>query len=297
MNALTQDNPAAVADASVSAAPAAMRMPWDVRIAAGLLLLVLLTALFADVIAPHGYATQNLSVRLQPPAFMGGTWQYPLGVDNLGRDVLSRLIYGMRTSILIAFGATLIGATIGITLGLLAARFRGWFEDAVLLLVDVQAALPSVILALAALAFFGNNLWLFILLVGLEGWERYARLTRGLAISARETGYVQALESLGASSSRIYLRHIMPNIASALIVQATLNFPGTVLLETSLSFLGLGVQPPMTSLGLMLGQGRLYLLNAWWIAVFPGLIIFAVTLSMSLFGDWLRDRLDPSLRG
>lgn len=297
MSALTQNKPAAALDASVSAVPAAMRMSWDVRIAAGLLLLALVIALLADVIAPHGYATQNLAIRLQPPVFMGGTWQYPLGVDNLGRDVLSRLIYGMRTSILIAFGATLIGATIGITLGLLAARFRGWFEDVVLLLVDVQAALPSVILALTALAFFGNNLWLFILLVGLEGWERYARLTRGLAISARETGYVQALESLGASTSRIYIRHIMPNIASALIVQVTLNFPGTVLLETSLSFLGLGVQPPMTSLGLMLGQGRLYLLNAWWIAVFPGLVIFSVTLSMSLFGDWLRDRFDPSLRG
>ncbi len=297
MSATLQKDFAAASDLTQSAAPKSLRMPWDVKLAATVLALAVMTALFASVIAPHGYATQNLAVRLQPPVFLGGSWQYPLGVDNLGRDVLSRLIYGMRTSILIAFGATLIGAAIGITLGLLAARFRGWIEDAVLLLVDVQAALPSVILALAALAFFGNNLWLFILLVGLEGWERYARLTRGLAIAAREAGYVQALEGLGASSSRIYLRHIMPNIASALIVQATLNFPGTVLLETSLSFLGLGVQPPMTSLGLMLGQGRLYLLNAWWIAVFPGLTIFAVTLSMSIFGDWLRDRFDPALRG
>ena len=297
MSATLQKDFAAASDLTQSAAPKSLRMPWDIKLAATVLALAVMTALFASVIAPHGYATQNLAVRLQPPVFLGGSWQYPLGVDNLGRDVLSRLIYGMRTSILIAFGATLIGAAIGITLGLLAARFRGWIEDAVLLLVDVQAALPSVILALAALAFFGNNLWLFILLVGLEGWERYARLTRGLAIAAREAGYVQALEGLGASSSRIYLRHIMPNIASALIVQATLNFPGTVLLETSLSFLGLGVQPPMTSLGLMLGQGRLYLLNAWWIAVFPGLTIFAVTLSMSIFGDWLRDRFDPALRG
>jgi peptide/nickel transport system permease protein len=297
MSATLQKDFAAASDLTQSAAPKSLRMPLDVKLAATVLALAVMTALFASVIAPHGYATQNLAVRLQPPVFLGGSWQYPLGVDNLGRDVLSRLIYGMRTSILIAFGATLIGAAIGITLGLLAARFRGWIEDAVLLLVDVQAALPSVILALAALAFFGNNLWLFILLVGLEGWERYARLTRGLAIAAREAGYVQALEGLGASSSRIYLRHIMPNIASALIVQATLNFPGTVLLETSLSFLGLGVQPPMTSLGLMLGQGRLYLLNAWWIAVFPGLTIFAVTLSMSIFGDWLRDRFDPALRG
>ncbi len=297
MSAALQKGNAATPDASPSAAPTSLRMPWDVRLAAAILTFAVLIALLAPVIAPYGYATQNLAVRLQPPVFLGGSWQYPFGTDNLGRDVLSRLIYGMRTSILIAFGATMIGAAIGISLGLLAARFRGWLEDAVLLLVDVQAALPSIILALAALAFFGNNLWLFILLVGLEGWERYARLTRGLAIAAREAGYVQALEGLGASASRIYLRHIMPNIASALIVQVTLNFPGTVLLETSLSFLGLGVQPPMTSLGLMLGQGRLYLLNAWWIAVFPGMTIFAVTLSMSIFGDWMRDRFDPALRG
>jgi peptide/nickel transport system permease protein len=272
-------------------------MPWDVRIAAGLLGITLAVALLADVITPFGYATQDLGARLRPPVFIGGDWRYPLGTDNLGRDILSRLIYGVRTSILIAFGATAIGATLGILLGLLAARLRGVFEEAVLMLVDVQAAIPSIIVALAALAFFGNNLLLFIFLIGLEGWERYARLTRGLVLSAKEAGYVTAIQSLGACSPRLYLRHILPNIASALIVQATLNFPTTVLLETSLSFLGLGVQPPLTSLGLMLGQGRLYLLNAWWIAVTPGLVIFITTMAMSLFGDWLRDRLDPTIDG
>lgn len=287
---------------TVAAAPVAVtnsrraRMPWDVRIAAVILVSVVVVALLADVIAPYHYAAQDLASRLKPPSFLGGDPRYLLGTDNLGRDMLSRLAYGIRTSLLIAIGATLIGAAIGIMLGILAARLRGWTEEAVLALVDVQAAMPSIVLALAALAFFGNNLILFIVLVGLEGWERYARLTRGLVLSAQEAGYVQALEGIGAGAGRIFAAHILPNIASALIVQMTLNFPSTVLLETSLSFLGLGVQPPMTSLGLMLGQGRLYLLNAWWIAVVPGLVIFLTTLSMCLFGDWLRDRLDPTLR-
>lgn len=271
-------------------------MPWDVRIATLILVAIVAVALLADFVAPYHYATQDLAARLRPPSFLGGDPRYLLGTDNLGRDMLSRLVYGIRTSLLIALGATLIGAAIGILLGILAARLRGWTEEAVLALVDVQAAMPSIVLALAALAFFGNNLLLFVVLIGLEGWERYARLTRGLVLQAQESGYVQALDAIGAGTSRIFGIHILPNIAGSLIVQVTLNFPTTVLLETSLSFLGLGVQPPMTSLGLMLGQGRLYLLNAWWIAVVPGVVIFLTTLSMCLLGDWLRDRFDPTLR-
>jgi len=270
-------------------------MPWDVRLAAAFLVALVVVAAFAEWVAPYDYAAQDLRARMQPPVFFGGSWSYPLGTDNLGRDILSRLIYGARTSILIALGGTLVGFTIGTALGFLAAHLRGLAEEAVLLLVDVQAAVPYIIVALAALAFFGNNLVLFVILVGLEGWERYARLSRGLVLSAKESGYVGALAGLGASPSRIYARHVLPNIASALIVQSTLNFPNMILLETSISFLGLGVQPPMTSLGLMLGQGRLFLLNAWWIAVLPGTVIFLTTMAISLFGDWLRDRLDPTL--
>jgi peptide/nickel transport system permease protein len=164
-----------------------------------------------------------------------------------------------------------------------------------MMMVDVQAAVPFIVLALAVLAFFGNAFSLVILIVGLDGWERYARLTRGLMLGAKESGYVTAIRTLGAGPMRVTLVHILPNILSALVVQVTLNFPGTILLETSLSFLGLGVQPPLTSLGLLLGAGRSLLINAWWIAVLPGLVIVLTTLSMSLFGDWLRDRLDPTL--
>jgi peptide/nickel transport system permease protein len=147
----------------------------------------------------------------------------------------------------------------------------------------------------AALAFFGNNLVLFILLVGMHGWDQMARQTRGLVISAKAAGYADAIAQIGARPPRVYLVHVLPNIAAALLVQVTLTFPTTILLETSISFLGLGIQPPMTSLGQMLGQGRAFLLNAWWIAVIPGVVIFLATLSVSLVGDWLRDRLDPTL--
>ena len=217
------------------------------------------------------------------------------GTDDLGRDVLSRLIFSIRMSLLVAFLGTVIGAVLGTALGFLAAHFRGWVDDIVMVGVDFQASLPFFIIALALLAFFGNSLALFICLMGIYGWERYARITRGLTLSAVTNGYAVAVKTLGATPARVYLRHIFPNISSALIVYMTLNFPSTVILETSLSFLGIGIQPPMTSLGNMLGFGRDYLTSAWWIAVMPGCTIFLATLAMSILGDWLRDRLDPTL--
>jgi peptide/nickel transport system permease protein len=252
-------------------------------------------ALLADVISPQHYTTQDLTARFRPPLGWGGDWDHPLGTDNLGRDMLSRLIYALRTSILIAIVGTLIGAVCGTLIGLAAGRLRGFFDLIAMMLTDVQTALPSLFIAITFLAFFGNNLMMFIILVSLEGWERYARLARGLVLSEQNSDYIRAVEGLGATSGRVVFRHLLPNIMAALVVQVTLNFPGTILLETSLSFLGLGIQPPNASLGLMLGEGRRYLLNAWWIAVLPGLVIFVTTLAMSLFGDWLRDRLDPTV--
>lgn len=284
---------------TIAAAPTSRRnrrMPLSIAVAVAFLGLVTALALFADLIAPYHYTTQDLTARLRPPLFFGGTSEHLLGTDNLGRDILSRVIYGARTSILIAIGGTLIGAAFGTLLGAVAAHRRGWAEEGLMMLVDLQAAIPNLVLALAVLAFLGNNLVIVVLLVGLDGWERYARLARGLILSAKESGYVLSMQMVGASAPRIYLGQILPNIAGALIVQLTLNFPGTIILETSLSFLGLGVQPPLTSLGQMLGQGRSYLLNAWWIAVFPGCLIFATTMSVCLIGDWLRDRLDASIR-
>jgi peptide/nickel transport system permease protein len=287
-----------VRPAVVSAPTAAARTlpPPLVLFAIAWLTLMLFVALAADLISPYPYTALDLRNRLAPPVGLGGSWLHPLGTDELGRDVLSRLIASIRVSLLIAFGATLIGALIGTTLGFLAAHFRGLFEHAVLALVDFFASIPFLILALAVLAFFGNSLVLFVCLLGLHAWERYARIARGLAISGSAHGYAAAVRQLGASPMRLYLRHVLPNIASTLIVSMTLAFPEIILLESGLSFLGLGVQPPNTSLGNMVGYGREYLTRAPWILLCPAIVITVTTLSVSLLGDWLRDRLDPTLR-
>lgn len=279
------------------AAPAQPRdrpsAPFAVRLALGWIAAVILVALLADLIAPHAYTATDLRNRLTPP---GAAWSHPLGTDELGRDVLSRLIVSIRVSLLVAFGATLISAAVGTTLGFVAAHLRGLAEQAVLMLADFQAAMPFLILSLAVLAFFGNSLPLLIGLMGFYGWERYARIARGLAISATSQGYAGAVRQLGAGPVRVYLRHILPNIGSTLIVSMTLVFPEVILLESGLSFLGLGVQPPMTSLGNMVGYGRDYITRASWIMLAPALTIVATTLAVSAVGDWLRDRLDPTLR-
>lgn len=256
---------------------------------------MVVVAFTADLIAPYAYTKLNLSERLLPPIFFGGNVEHLLGTDELGRDVLSRLLYSIRISLLVAFSSTLISAALGIGMGFLAAHFRGWVEQLVLVLVDFQASMPFMIIALAVLAFFGNTLLLFIALMGFYGWERAARIARGLTIAANEQGYAAAVYDLGASPWRVYLKHILPNIASTLIVSITLTFPEVILLESGLSFLGLGVQPPMTSLGNMVGYGREYLQSAPWILLAPSFFIVVTTFSVSMVGDWLRDRLDPTL--
>lgn len=259
------------------------------------LALMLVLAILADRLAPYDYAALDLRHRLAAPIGFGGHVSHLFGTDELGRDLLARLLISFRMSLFIAFGATLIGACLGTTLGFLAAHFRGWVEQVILACVDFQASMPFLVLALAVLAFVGNSLLLFVALLGLHGWERYARVTRALAMSANTQGYVVAVRQLGAGPCRLYLRHILPNIASTLIVTMTLAFPDIILLESGLSFLGLGVQPPLTSLGNMVGYGRDYLTRAPWILVPSSLIISLTTLSISLVGDWLRDRMDKTL--
>jgi peptide/nickel transport system permease protein len=267
-------------------------IPIAVKLAVAWLVLMVLVAVLAHWISPYTFTSPDLRNRLSPP----GNPAHWLGTDELGRDVLSRLMVSIRISLLIAFGASIISAVMGTTLGFLAAYFRGIVEQAVLMLADFQASMPFLILALSVLAFFGNSLPLLIGLMGLFGWERYARISRGLAISASAQGYASSVRQLGASPARVYLRHILPNIASTLIVSMTLVFPEVILLESGLSFLGLGVQPPMTSLGNMVGYGREYITRAPWIMLAPAVTIVLTTLAVSMLGDWLRDRLDPTLR-
>ena len=269
--------------------------PPSVVVAFAWMAFIALVAAFAEVLAPYDFAEINLRARLRPPMFLGGDASHVLGTDQLGQDILSRLIISIRMSLLVALIGTVIGAFLGTLLGFVAAHFRSWVDDLVMILIDFQAAMPFMIIALLVLAFFGNSLLLFVVIMGLYGWERYARLSRGLTLAARKEGYAVALEVIGAGTGRLYGRHILPNIAGVLIVNMTVNFPETVLLESALSFLGLGIQPPLTSLGNMLGLGRDYLTSAWWIAVFPGLVIVLTVLAMSVIGDWVRDRLDPRL--
>lgn len=279
---------------AIGGAPRGARKPVSIALAlsAGWLLVCLVLSIGAEAIVPYDPDAMDLRSRLQPPLGFGGSWAHPLGTDELGRDMLSRLIAALRISLLLALAGSLIGAAIGTTLGFISAHFRGIVDDAVMLLVDAQAALPFFIIALAAVAMLGTGLEILIAVLGLYGWERYARLARALAMSAAEQGYAEAARCLGAGPMRLYLRHILPNVAAPLLVNLTVNFPETVLLESGLSFLGLGVQPPMTSLGAQLGYGRDYLVNAWWVALPAGFMIFVSTLAFSILGDWARDRLD-----
>lgn len=267
-----------------------------VILSAMVLITVVAVAIFGNVFTTHAVNNQDLLSRLKPPAFLGGPEQYPLGTDRIGRDMVARLVAGLQMSLSVALAGTLIGAAFGTLIGFIAAHFRGWVEESLMMVVDFQASLPFILIALTLLAFFGNSMTLFIILMGLFGWETYARLARGVVLSATSQPYARAVVALGAHPLQLYVKHILPNVASALIVQVTLTFPQIILLETSLSFLGLGIQPPNTSLGQILGDGRDYLSTAWWISVWPGLLIFVITLSMSILGDALRDRLDPMLK-
>ena len=260
---------------------------------AGLLFIFFTFGALAPWIAPYDLEQMDLASRLTMPFT---SVAHILGTDELGRDVFSRLVYSLRLSFLLAIAGTILGAIIGTTLGFLAARFGGVVDDVLNAAVDFTASLPFIILALTILAFLGTNVTVIIVIMAVYGWDRYARLTRNLARSAYTEGYANALEGLGIPTWRIAIRHILPNIASALVVNMTLNFPGMILLETSLSFLGVGVQPPMSSLGTMLGFGRDYLTTAWWIAVIPGVVIVLSTLSMSILGDFVQQKLEPQGR-
>lgn len=267
-----------------------MRLQPLVLISIVVLLTFFVSGLFAPWLAPYDLEQMDLMARLNKPF---ENFAHILGTDELGRDVFSRLLYSIRLSFLLAIAGTLLGAILGTALGFLAARFGGIIDDTINASIDFTASLPFIILALTILAFLGTNVTVIIVIMAVYGWDRYARLTRNLARSAYTEGYAGALESLGIPTWQIALRHILPNIASALVVNMTLNFPGMILLETSLSFLGVGVQPPMSSLGTMLGFGRDYLTTAWWIAVIPGTVIVMATLSMSILGDFVQQKLEP----
>ncbi|MFB9953244.1 ABC transporter permease [Rhizobium puerariae] len=271
----------------------ASRIPFSIWLCVAWIAIIVMIGATTQWIAPYDYLQQSPLSRFAPPGRLSG---YFLGTDHLGRDLLSNLLVATQTTLMIAIVGSLICAFIGTSLGFLAAHFGGWTDNLIMGFADAMSSVPFIIIALGVLAFFGSSPLLFVFLVGVASWERYARLTRGLVLGANQEGYAEAARIVGVPSLRIYLRHVLPNIAGPLIVQLTVNFPEIILLESGLSFLGLGIQPPATSLGLMVADGRNYLAIAWWLTALPGLIIVLTTLSISLLGDYLRDRFDARLR-
>ncbi len=250
---------------------------------------IVLSAIFADRLTPYTPDSIDLRARLLPPLSPG----HPLGTDPVGRDVLTRIIYGSRVSLIVGTVSVGLGLVIGTAVGLIAGYHRGLWDTLLMRLADIQLAFPFILLAITVIAVIGPGLWKLIFVMVITQWVQYARVVRGQVMSLREREFIQASRALGASSRRILLRHILPNAIGPVIVLATLNVANNILLESGLTFLGLGVDPLVPSWGGMLADGRNYMQTAWWVAAFPGLAITLTVLGINLLGDWLRDQLDP----
>jgi len=272
------------------------RFKWGLA-ATAILLAIVATAAFAPWIAPYNPLSVDIQHRLGPPAWMdGGARAHVLGTDQVGRDLLSRMIYGGRVSLIIGVAAVLISSSIGVLLGLAAGYFAGRVDWTIMTLVNIMLTFPFVLLALAVIAVLGPSLVNMIIVLGVADWPLYARVIRAETLALREREFVLAGRALGMSHARIVFRQILPNLVSVIVVIATLQVARVIILESFLSFLGLGVQPPTPAWGNMLGEGRVYMLNSWWIATFPGLAIFVTTLAINLTGNALRDWLDPHMK-
>jgi peptide/nickel transport system permease protein len=278
-----------------------LRRWWRHRLAvAGLLIMVSVAglALAADYVAPRSPTSQQILLRLKPPGFQdprSGTVAW-LGTDHLGRDILSRIVYGSRVSLVVSLPAVAVSALLGMTLGLLAGYYRSGIETVVMRCVDLQLAFPFILLALSIVALMGPSLRNIIIVFAITTWPVYARTTRGIVLALRAQEFVQAARSLGASNQRILWRHIAPGVVSPVLVLVSFEVARMIILEASLGFLGLGVPPPTPTWGSMLADGRDYLRDAWWIALFPGLAIMLTAAGSNFLGDGLRDMLDPTLR-
>ena len=267
--------------------------PWAAFI---VLLVFIVAALFGASISPHDMYAQDLMARLQPPAWLpGGTHEYLLGTDALGRDILSRLIGGARTSLAVVIAGLVIGGGFGAFAGITAGYFGGWVDEAIMRFADSTLAFPIILLAMLLSVSINNGLLSVILAISLVLWARFARVVRSEVLIVKEMDYVKLAEIAGASHLRITVRHILPNVLNTLIVLCGLQVGWVIILEATLSFLGAGISPPTPAWGSMTAEGRDYLDSAWWVAFMPGLtIVIAVTAFFAL-GDWLRERLDPRL--
>jgi peptide/nickel transport system permease protein len=265
---------------------------------AGLLVLVAAAAgaLLAPVLAPADPLRNDLLERLTPPMWSaGGSAAHPLGTDTLGRDVLSRLLYGARVSLVVGLATVLVAGAVGVALGVLAGFYGGWLDDVLMRVGDIQLAFPVLLLGVALLSVLGAGLANLILVLAVSGWITYARIVRGETLALKQREFVDAARGLGASDLHVIRRHVLPNVWAPLAVVATFSVARMIIAEASLSFLGLGIPAPAPSWGAMLDEGRNYITTGWWLALFPGAAILLVVLGINLVGDWLRDLLDPRL--
>jgi peptide/nickel transport system permease protein len=258
---------------------------------------VILAALLAPLFAPFDPLEQDIGQRLREPGWQDAQGRvHPLGTDHLGRDILSRIVYGSRIALVVGLAAVLISGILGMVIGLVAGYFGGRVDDFLMRLADVQLAFPFILLAIAVIGVLGPSLRNIIIVIGVSSWVVYARVVRGEVLSIREREYVQAAVALGSRHGRVLRQHVLPNTFTPWLVVATLDMARVIVIESALSFLGLGVQPPTPTWGGMLADGRVYLSTAWWLATFPGLAILVTVLGINLFGDGLRDTLDPRLK-
>lgn len=259
-----------------------------------ILAIIVLAAIFAPLLAPYDPALQSLDTRFIPPAWAeGGSAAHLLGTDNLGRDVASRLLYGARTSVMLGVLTVLVSGVIGVSLGLAAGYFGGWVDLAVNFLITIRLTLPIVLVALVVVAILGNSLMLLVVVIGLLLWDRFAIVTRSATQTLATREFVTSARTIGSSTPRIILREILPNITGPLLVVASIELAHAILLEASLSFLGLGVQPPMVSWGLMIAEAKSQLLFRPWIIAVPGVALVLLILAINLLGDALRDVTTP----
>ncbi|MFY8038663.1 MAG: ABC transporter permease [Bosea sp. (in: a-proteobacteria)] len=273
------------------------RTPLSIIVMGSLLIAFVVVAVFAPLLAPFDPSRQSLILRLRPPGSAGPQGMtYLLGTDDLGRDLLSRVIYGARASMFVAVASVSVSLLIGTALGMLAGWRRGWVEIVIMRFVDVMLSIPAILLAVLAVAVAGPGFQTLILVLGLTRWPRYARVAYAQTLQVATLPYIRAAELAGASGPRLLLRHVLPNIAGPLLVVATAEFGLMILFEAGLSFLGLGIQPPTPSWGTIMSAGRQYIERAWWLTVFPGGCLFLLVLSVNVLGDWVRDRLDPRAR-
>jgi ABC-type dipeptide/oligopeptide/nickel transport system permease subunit len=262
----------------------------------GLLCVIVFAALWPVGWLPHDPTWSDLEARLRPPAFLaGGALTHPLGTDNLGRDILSRMMYGGRFSLLVALSAVALAAVVGITAGLLAGYRGGRLDVVVMRLVDVQLAFPLLLLVIAVIAVLGTRLWVLIVVLGIPAWAHYARIVRGSTLATVAHAYVEAARALGCGEGRLIAHHLLPNLATPIVILTTFEIARLLLLESAVSFLGLGIQPPTPSWGTMIADGRNHLYEGWWVSTMPGLAIFLAVLAFNFVGDGLRDVLDPRL--